>query len=153
MSTLFKHYDSFDLIFNDLLRGSGYRPFNEVKPNFPLDIYTTSEFLVFEIPLSGVDSENLEITKTNDELRISYKPINPDQEREYIHRGIARRSFEFAWRISPKFDLSQLSNTYSKGLLSIFIPWAKNALPERVPVLDLDKNREKVLNEKSLEDN
>lgn len=157
MSTLFKRtdFDSFDILFNNLLRGSGFRPFNgEINPGYPLNIYETDEFLTFEIPLSGANLDGLKITKTNDELRISY--MNPDEnkdkDRNWIYRGIANRNFEFAWRISPKFDLGQLSNTYSAGLLTISIPRSKASLPVEVPVLNVDENWKKVASGKTLDD-
>ena len=48
----------------------------------------------------------------------------------YIKRGIARRSFNLGYKISPKFDLSQANAEMENGLLKISIPFAKESQPK-----------------------
>ena len=37
---------------------------------------------------------------------------------DYIHKGIAKRSFNLGWRIDSKFDLSKANAEFKDGLLT-----------------------------------
>lgn len=134
-------FEVFDLLLNNLLRGTGYEPFTrQQNPGYPLDVYVNEEYLVFDIPIVGGSIDDIKVVKTNDELRIEYhRPDDHNPETQWIHRGIARRDFELAWRIGPKWDLHSLHTTFQNGLLKIYVPWAKNARPQEVEILDLNK--------------
>ena len=44
---------------------------------------------------------------------------------EYIHRGIAKRSFNLGWKIDSRFDLQKAKAEFKNGLLQVTIPYAK----------------------------
>ncbi len=50
-----------------------------------------------------------------------------EKEAEYIHRGIAKRSFNLGWKIDSKFDLSKASANFADGLLTIEVPFSKGS--------------------------
>ena len=50
---------------------------------------------------------------------------NKDDARSYIHRGIAKRSFERKWTLSPTVLVT--GATFVDGLLSVFL---QNEIPE-----------------------
>ena len=79
-------------------------------------------------------SENIKIETADNTLKVIYDKGQYDSPKEfdYIHRGIARRAFNFGWKISPKCDITKISATMDKGLLSIFIPFTKEATPKPV---------------------
>lgn len=135
--------DPFDLLFRNALKSATYQPFSvNTKLNYPCDIYFNDEFLTFDIPILGGKIEDIKVTKTDDELYVSYHRSDKSTDScTYLSRGIVRRDFEFSWKISPKFDLENLHANYRNGLFSIQIPWAKRALPKEVPILDLSFNK------------
>ena len=52
----------------------------------------------------------------------------------YIWRGIGRRSFDLAWKISSDLDLHKASATMDKGLLTIDIPFAESRAPKQLTI-------------------
>lgn len=142
------------LIKNNLLSGAGFEPFGDItKVPYPLDSWFNDEFLVFEIPILNGKKEDISITKTSDNLRIKYARSNRENEdnRTWIKRGIIKRDFDFSWKITSKFDSSQIQSVFENGILSIYIPFAKEAKPEEIQVLDTAANWKKIAQGESLE--
>jgi HSP20 family molecular chaperone IbpA len=83
---------------------------------------------VFDIACTGIAKEDLEIQTQSNTLRVNYdKTKSDDKGVEYIHRGIAKRSFNLGWKIDSKFDLSKANAEFKYGLLKITIPFAKGS--------------------------
>lgn len=113
--------DPFDLLWKNIFDDNSR--FNTIyeKINYPVDIYEEEDGITFEIAVVGLNSEDIEIKVQGENLRIKYdRPKNED--RLYVYKGIARRSFDLEWKVSTKFELSKLEATIEKGLLKIFVP-------------------------------
>ena len=71
-------------------------------------------------------------------LKVAYKKPSIESNSsdveacEYIHKGITRKSFDMGWKISPKFDLSNISANMEDGLLTLTIPTCEECLPKTV---------------------
>lgn len=116
--------DPFDLLWKNLFdQNSSFSTLGE-KISYPVDIIETSNGVVFELAVVGLDYKDIDIEVSNDVLRIKYSKDNEGDQQtvNYIHKGIARRSFDLAWKISSKLNLSALEATLDKGLLRIEIP-------------------------------
>ena len=130
-----------DLLFRNFFdTNSMFQSFVEQKPNYPVDIYTKENEMCFDIACVGLDKEDIEITPEGNTLKVSYnKPSiesNPSDEEagEYIHKGITRKSFNMGWKISAKYNLPGVNAQMEKGLLTVRIPVAKEALPKTVTI-------------------
>ena len=126
-----------DLSFRNFFENdTTFQSYTETKPNYPVDIATTDTGLVIEIAAVGIDKKDIEIETTDNTLKVIYEKGQDDSPKEfdYIHRGIARRAFNLGWKISPKCDITKISATMDKGLLSIFIPFTKEATPKTVTI-------------------
>ena len=53
---------------------------------------------------------------------------------DYIHKGIARRSFDMGWKVSPKFDLTKINATMANGLLKVVVPVSEDSKPKAVTI-------------------
>lgn len=133
--------DPLEILFRNVLRSSGYRPVG-TKHEYPYDVYFGDEFLIIDIPIVGGKTEDIKVTHTDDELRVSYhRSEKLDANVTWLARNITRRDFDLVWRVPPsKVDLQNLHANYRNGLFSIQIPWAKASLPKEVKVLDLNYN-------------
>ena len=129
MSTLFYERNPFDILVRNFFQdASKFTPLADSKVPHPLDIYTTETHLVFDIACTGLSKEEIEIQTQNNTLRVNYDKSNDeDKGVEYIHRGIAKRSFNLGWKIDSKFDLSKANAEFNYGLLKITIPFAKGS--------------------------
>lgn len=138
--------NEFDILFRNLighdLSNGRWKQFQGVKPGYPVDLYYTDDTMTIEVPVIGARIENIKVVRSGDELSVSY---HRDKENEkfnanvnWVHRGIVRRDFDMAWKISPKFNLKELTSTIKNGLLTITIPAEKSQLPEEVKINILD---------------
>jgi HSP20 family molecular chaperone IbpA len=125
--------DPFDIVWKNFFDvNSNFNTINQ-KINYPVDIYETANGLCFELAAVGLEKLDIDIQVDGDTLRVSHEG-KQDQERNYITRGIARRSFDLAWKVASKFDLSQLEARLNKGLLTIDIPYAESKAPKKVTI-------------------
>jgi HSP20 family protein len=137
MTLLKTHTDPFDVLFKNFFNNdSFFAPALETKISHPVDIYETKEGLHFEIACTGLSKEDVNINIEGDILRITYEK---DGENEidvtnYIHKGIARRSFNLGYKISSRFDLQNGDAQMDNGLLLISIPFAEQAKPKALAI-------------------
>lgn len=142
MSTLFleKELTPFDILFRNLFESNtNFTPAIEAKIPHPLDIYENSTGLHFEVACTGLSKEDINIDVEGDVLKISYN--KPKDEKccdvndcTYIHRGISKRSFNLAYKIASKFDLSGSQAEMANGLLKISIPFSEASKPKSLKI-------------------
>jgi molecular chaperone IbpA len=105
----------FDRMFNDLERtfansqNNGYPPYNIVQ-------VTDDEFTV-TIAVAGFSMDELEVTKDKNVLRIEGKPLGNTDDVNYVHKGIAGRSFCREWRLADHVEVSSAS--LELGMLNV----------------------------------
>jgi len=128
-------YDPFDIVWKNLFEpNSTFNTFKE-KINHPVDIYETEEGLRFELAVVGLNKEDIDIQVDGDTLRIKHEKVSQDIPLDkYLQKGIARRSFDLAWKISSKLDLGKLNAKLDKGLLTIDIPYSLEKAPKKVDI-------------------
>jgi HSP20 family molecular chaperone IbpA len=132
MSTL----QEFDILFRNFFdQGTYFLPPTQTKFPHPLDIYSNKDGLFFEIACTGLEKSDVELNTEGDILRITYNKPEGDNccdvnDCEYIHRGIARRSFNLGYRISSKLDITKTDAEMKNGLLKIFIPYSEASKPK-----------------------
>ena len=126
--------DPFDIVWKNLFDvNSNYNTIQQ-KINYPVDIYETDNGLRFELAVVGIDKEEINISIEGDTLRIQHENQLVDSERTYLQRGIARRSFDLAWKVASKFDLSKLDAKLDKGLLKIDIPTSETKVAKTIKI-------------------
>jgi HSP20 family molecular chaperone IbpA len=134
MSTHFLERSShpFDLLFRNLFEtGTQFTPANEAKQQYPINIFEDDLGLTFELACTGIPKEAIEVKLEGDSITFSYdKNKTPEPERKYIHRGIAKRSFNLAYKLGTKFTPNKASANFNDGLLIVTIPFAKEAAPK-----------------------
>lgn len=115
--------DPFDIVWKNFFEpDSTFNTFQH-KINYPVDIYETENGLRFELAVVGLDKEDIQIQVEGDILRVTHnKQTTTESDTPYIQKGIARRSFDLAWKVASKFDLNKLNASMDKGLLVIDIP-------------------------------
>ena len=129
LAKIFPELDQFDLLFKNFFdRDTFFSPISQSKTYYPVNISETNGEIQIEIAVCGLNKEDIKIdVEDNNILRVSYeKPeIKEDENTNWLVRSITRKSFNFGWKISNKFDLSTIQAKMDKGLLSIQIKKAK----------------------------
>ena len=138
MSTLFyeRNLSPFDLLFKDFFRSDlHFQPAIEAKHSHPVDIYENKNGLHFEVACTGLTKKDIELNIEGDILKISYTKSQDEDccevnDCNFIHKGIARRSFNLGYKIASKFSLANATAEMENGLLTIAIPFAEEAKPK-----------------------
>ena len=127
--------DPFDIVWKNFLNSnSTFNTFQYEKINYPVDIYEIETGLRFELAVVGLDKSDIDILVESDVLSITHDRKTEELDRAYITKGIAKRSFDLAWKIASKFNLAKLDAKMDKGLLIIDIPYAEEKAPKRVTI-------------------
>ena len=135
-----RHLSPFDLLFKDFFRSElNFQPAIEAKIPHPVDIYENKDGLHFEIACTGLTKDDIGINIEGDILKVSYNKSEDDKccdvnECNYLHRGIACRSFNLGYKVASKFNLSEASAEMKNGLLKISVPYAEEAKPKALKI-------------------
>ena len=125
----------FDILIKDFFNtDTEFRPAHQTKINHPVDIYEANDGLNIDIACVGLTKKDIDLTIEGDILRVEYKKEKGSDGAEYIQRNIAKRSFNFGWRISRRFDLSKLDAKLQNGLLHLFAPLTEDNKPKTVTI-------------------
>ena len=135
MSTLFYERNPFDILVRNFFQDAGaYRPLAESKLPHPVDIYERDNGLGLDIACTGISKEDIEILIEGNIIRVNYNKPQEEDLGEFIHKGIAKRSFNLGWKIDSKFNLSKATADFKNGLLQVTIPFAKGSEPKTLKI-------------------
>lgn len=129
----------YDVFFKNLFDSA--TDFENVKESmkfkYPVDIIKTPDSLVLQMACVGAEKGDIKITKSPGEVRVKYDKPNVEEDPStwnYISRNIVRKSFDFGYKISAKYDLEGMKASLNAGLLSIDIPLKVDALPQEITI-------------------
>ena len=127
MSNPFQERNPFDILVRNFLQKThNYQTLAESKLPHPVDIFEVEKGLALDIACTGIPKDDIEILIEGNIIKINYnRPIPEQGEIEYIHKGIAKRSFNLGWKIDSRFDLQKADAEFINGLLHVTIPFAK----------------------------
>ena len=139
MSTHFleREFFPFDLLVKNFFDATNtFIPAIEAKINHPINIFEDDLGLTFELACTGISKDAIEIKLGGDMIQFNYdKEKSPEpQNRKYITRGIAKRSFNVGYKVGSKFDLSKAKTNFADGLLTVSIPFATEAKPKLLKI-------------------
>ena len=135
MNTFYTKRNPFDILVRNFFQEAGaYRPLAESKLPHPLDIYERDNGLGLDIACTGIDKKDIEILIEGNIIKVNYERPKAELDDEYIHKGIAKRSFNLGWKIDSRFNLSNATADFKNGLLQIIIPFAKGLEPKTLMI-------------------
>jgi molecular chaperone IbpA len=126
--------DPFDIVWKNFFDVNSQFNTFENKINYPVDILEIEDGLRFELAVVGLSESDLDIQVDGDTLRITYNKPETEEIKSYLQKGIARRSFDLAWKVASKFELSKLQASLDKGLLILDIPYAAEKAPKKIEI-------------------
>ena len=126
--------DPFDIVWKNFFDVNSQFNTFENKINYPVDILETEDGLRFELAVVGLSESDLDIQVDGDTLRITYEKPETEEIKNYLQKGIAKRSFDLAWKVVSKYELSKLEASLDKGLLIINVPYAESKAPKKVEI-------------------
>lgn len=73
----------------------------------PYNLFKEDEDYVLEIAVSGWNRDELDVELTGTTLKVTGTKSTPDN-REYLHRGLAHRSWTRTWTLEPDIHVSRV---------------------------------------------
>jgi molecular chaperone IbpA len=102
-------------VFNQLETMSGhntnYPPYNVIKHD--------SANYEIEIALAGFKANEIEVSTEQNILKVVSKIEKRDTGRNYVHKGLSKRSFVNTWQLGEDVKVSSVE--FTDGLLSILL--------------------------------
>ena len=89
---------------------SSYPPFNIIQQN--------NHESTLEIALAGFKKKEVKVYTEHGKLIVEGKK-EEKKENEYVHRGMAQRSFQRGWQLTDDVEIKEV--TFEDGLLSIHL--------------------------------
>lgn len=119
-------FNEMDRIFQRGTNTSGYPPYNIVK----LDERT----YVISIAVAGFAMDNLEVTQEGNILTVTGTAPEQDETVQYIHRGLAGRSFKREFSVADHVEV--LEAKLDLGVLNITLEQQipEELLPKRIEI-------------------
>lgn len=123
MTPLFRSTIGFDRLFNDLfdsvgkVEGGGYPPYN-------IELADENNYQI-TLAVAGFGEDDLEVEVTEQTLTIKGNRADENQQREFLHQGIAGRSFERRFQLAEHVRV--IGAKLENGLLDIQL---ERELPE-----------------------
>ena len=119
LPSMHKHFIGFDQMFDDMDRlfensaqkGAGYPPYNIAQIN-------ENEFMV-TLAVAGFSMDNLDVTKEGNVLSIEGSKNPSDDTVNYLHKGIAERTFRRDFTLADHVDVR--SADLELGMLNIHL--------------------------------
>lgn len=106
-----------------------FHPLHSVKLKHPVDVYEDSDGLHLEVACTGLTKEDVSINIEGDILRVSYeKGDDEPTNRDYHYQGIAKRAFNFGYKVNSRFNLSAVNAKMDNGLLNITVPYSPHVV-------------------------
>ncbi len=106
-----------------------FNPIKSIKLKHPVDVYEDEEGLHLEVACTGLAKKDISIDIEGDVLRVSYeKDQDINEDRNYHYQGIAKRSFNFGYKVASMFKLSEADAKMKNGLLTITIPYSPHSI-------------------------
>jgi|TARA_R110001606_G_scaffold347072_1_gene496363 molecular chaperone IbpA len=103
----------FDRLMNDYTRldNSGYPPYN-------VETIGEEKYQI-TLALAGFNRDDLEITVKEGTLTVTGNKPEEDEERTYLHRGIATRAFSREWKLAEYVEVVEA--TMEDGMLYVLL--------------------------------
>ena len=113
-----------------------FHPLQSIKLKHPVDVYEDEYGLHLEVACTGLTKKDVNLNIEGDILRVSYDKEaryasgekEQYEDRQYHYSGIAKRSFNFGYKVNNKFNLSDAEAEMKNGLLEITIPYSPHVV-------------------------
>jgi molecular chaperone IbpA len=115
MTPLYRSTIGFDRLFNELfdsvnkLEGGGYPPYN-------IELADENNYHI-TLAVAGFGEDDIDVEVIEQTLRITGKRTDEDEERQFLHQGIAGRGFERRFQLAEHVRVTGAS--LENGLLNI----------------------------------
>jgi molecular chaperone IbpA len=133
LTPLYRSAIGFDRLANLLEQRADAQP---SYPPYNIELVSDDQYRIV-MALAGFDRSEVEIIAERDSLQITGRKQKDDQQRTYLHRGIAARDFEQRFQLANHVKVT--TATFNNGMLTIeLVREVPEALKPRKIAIDGD---------------
>ena len=103
--------ETFDRLFKQHETSSNYPPYNLIQ--------VSNVESLLELALAGFKKEEINVYTQDGKLFVEGQKEDVESSTNYLHRGMAQRSFTRAWTLSDETEVGSV--TFEDGLLSVVL--------------------------------
>ena len=113
-----------------------FQPLRNVRQYPPLNIYDAGDGYILSAQLPGVAAEEVELTITGETLTMRGERKRPEGVKDDSYRRQERLVGRWSRTITlpDRVDSSQVSASFTNGILTVHLPKAENAKPRHIAV-------------------
>jgi HSP20 family molecular chaperone IbpA len=129
----------FDLMYRDFFGTGPMLPTgqqNSPKLNYPFNIEYYGDYLYYRIAAIGLEKGDIKIELDGRILTVQGKPSASPNQVQTVYNGLKRSDFGLQFTVPSDYDVSKITTTLDKGLLSIMIEKAAQAKPKQIFIDD-----------------
>ena len=123
VNQIHRHTIGFDSLFNELNRNFTNSKSDNYPPHNIIRLDDTHH--VIEIAVAGFAENEIDIELKDSVLTISGEQAKPEEEVEYLHKGLSTRNFERTFRLADNTEVR--GATIKNGILAIAL---EHIIPE-----------------------
>ena len=122
----------FDILVRNFFDSDSlYNPIHSAKLKHPIDVFEDKDGLHLDVACTGLTKDDISLDIEGDILKVGYnkeelEDTDETPGRDYYYQGIAKRSFNFGYKVAPRFNLSKAEAEMENGLLNIIVPYSSN---------------------------
>tara|TARA_R110002051_G_C8322337_1_gene435135 strand:+ start:51 stop:509 length:459 start_codon:yes stop_codon:yes gene_type:complete len=122
----------FDILVRNFFDSDSlYNPIHSAKLKHPIDVFEDKDGLHLDVACTGLTKDDISLDIEGDILKVGYnkeelEDTDETPGRDYYYQGIAKRSFNFGYKVAPRFNLSKAEAEMENGLLNITVPYSSN---------------------------
>ena len=135
MTDLVAMEQAMDRLFDEAYgqRGRGWRRGERVH-RLPVDVYSTTEELVIQAAVPGLNPEDVEITIEGEMLTIKGERRSPLENVDYVIQERRFGPFTRTLALNVVVQADEAEAVFEKGLLTLTIPKAEEVRPKVIKV-------------------
>lgn len=96
---------------------------NPLDAQVPMNVKEYAEGYTVEIIVPGVNKENIEIAIEQNQLVVSYKHTEEEQEGiTYLKREFRKKGFKRSFTLPNNINVEEINASYDNGILSVILP-------------------------------
>jgi HSP20 family protein len=113
-----------------------FQPLRHVRQYPPLNVYDAGEGYVLSAQLPGLAAEDVELSITGETLTMRGERKRPEGVKDDQYRRQERPMGRWSRTITlpDRVDSSQVSASFTNGILTVHLPKAENAKPRNIAV-------------------
>jgi HSP20 family protein len=113
-----------------------FQPLRNFRQYPPINVYDAGEGYILSAQLPGVSAEDVELTITGESLTLRGERKRPEGVKDDSYRRQERPVGRWSRTITlpDRVDSTQVSASFSNGILTVHLPKAENAKPRHIAV-------------------